>query len=270
LAPFRDIPSESRCRVPSAIAAAHAAAPRRCGGLVNSGDFLGHAGWPGEVAITGQSVIGDQIRVPIAGCAMAGCEAAFADPAALGEADNRARAVAAGWAKDDLGRLVCPGCQRDRPVPPWWVYSREPRPVTQEPRPVTQEPRPVSQERRPVSQERAAVAAHSRAASAPWPAVSAPWPAGGMGQPAGLAAAGGPPAGEGRQHRAQWPRLLSALVSSRDGSASRREQSMPAAGRSARLPPGWRRGREERLRLRPVDLPGRSGLPAPGGGDPAR
>ena len=78
------------------------------------------------VAITGHCVLGDQIRVPAAWCAMAGCQAAFADPAALGEADNRARAVAAGWAKDALGRLVCPACQRQRPVPAWWVPAREP------------------------------------------------------------------------------------------------------------------------------------------------
>ena len=78
------------------------------------------------VAITGHCVIGDQIRVPAAWCAMAGCQAAFAAPAALGEADNRARAVAAGWAKDALGRLACPTCQRDHPAPAWWVPTREP------------------------------------------------------------------------------------------------------------------------------------------------
>jgi hypothetical protein len=44
------------------------------------------------VAVTEHCVIGDQIRVPAAWCDMAGCAARFADPAALGEADNRARA----------------------------------------------------------------------------------------------------------------------------------------------------------------------------------
>ena len=78
------------------------------------------------VAITGHCVIGDQIRVPAARCAMAGCRAAFADPAALWEADNRARAVAAGWSADALGRLACPACQRDHPAPAWWVPAREP------------------------------------------------------------------------------------------------------------------------------------------------
>ena len=136
------------------------------------------------VAITARCVIGDQIRVPAAWCAMAGCEAAFADPAALGEMDNRARAVAAGWAKDALCRLMCPACQRDRPAPPWWVPFRQPS--------ATSEQKPASVTSRPTD------------------AVN---------QPAGSAVAGRPPAAtEGRQHhRAQWPRLLSALVSSRDG-----------------------------------------------------
>jgi hypothetical protein len=53
------------------------------------------------VAITGHAVIGDQIRVPCAGCEMVGCEmaggaSAFADPAALREAGNRAATLAAG------------------------------------------------------------------------------------------------------------------------------------------------------------------------------
>jgi hypothetical protein len=64
------------------------------------------------VAITEHCVIGDQIRVPAAWCDMAGCGSRFADPAALGEADNRARALAAGWGPDACGRLVCPACQQ--------------------------------------------------------------------------------------------------------------------------------------------------------------
>jgi hypothetical protein len=148
------------------------------------------------VAITGHCVIGDQIRVPAARCAMAGCEVAFADPVALGEADNRARAVTAGWAKDALCRLVCPACQRDRPVPPWWVPFREPS---------------TAGDHRPAS-------GTSR-------------PAGATSQSAGPAAAGGPPAAaEGRHHHTQWPHLLSALVSSRDGWASRAGSRTPDAG----------------------------------------
>jgi len=64
------------------------------------------------IAITEHSVIGDQIRLPAACCDMTGCFRSFADPAALGEAENRARALAAGWGADAYGRLVCPGCQQ--------------------------------------------------------------------------------------------------------------------------------------------------------------
>jgi len=64
------------------------------------------------VAITERCVIGDQIRMPAAWCDVGGCAAWFADPVALGEVDNRARAVAAGWRPDAWGRLVCPACGR--------------------------------------------------------------------------------------------------------------------------------------------------------------
>lgn len=64
------------------------------------------------VAITEHCVIGDQIRVPATWCDMTGCVSRFADPAALGETDNGARALAAGWGQDACGRLVCPACQQ--------------------------------------------------------------------------------------------------------------------------------------------------------------
>jgi len=64
------------------------------------------------VAITERCVIGNQIRVPAAWCDIPGCGARFADPAALGEADNRARALAAGWCADAFGWLLCPACQQ--------------------------------------------------------------------------------------------------------------------------------------------------------------
>jgi hypothetical protein len=147
------------------------------------------------VAITGHCVIGDQIRVPAAWCSVAGCRAAFADPAALGEADNRARAVAAGWAKDALGRLVCPACQRDHPVPAWWVFSRE----------------------------RGTAGDHG-------PAGGTARPAGGTNQSVRPAVWGPPAAAQGRHHRTQWPRLLSALVSSRDGWTARARSRIPDAG----------------------------------------
>ena len=147
------------------------------------------------VAITGHCVIGDQIRVPAAGCATAGCQAEFADPAALGEADNQARAVAAGWAKDALGRLVCPACQHDHPVPAWWVPSGEPG--------TTGDRGPAGGTARPAGSTTQSVR----------PAVWGP-----------------PAAAQGRHHRAPRPRLLSALVRSRDGWTTRAGPRIPDAG----------------------------------------
>jgi hypothetical protein len=147
------------------------------------------------VAITGHCVIGDQIRVPAARCAMAGCQAAFADPAALGEADTRARAVTAGWAKDALGRLACPACQRDHPAPAWWVPAREP----------------------------GTVGDHG-------PGGGTARPAGGTSQSVRPAVWGAPAAGQRRPHRPQWQRLLSSLVRSRDGRSARAGSRIPDAG----------------------------------------
>jgi hypothetical protein len=84
---------------------------------------------------TQRAVIGDQLRRPIMWCEMASCISYHADPAALGEADARARAIRAGWRIDGLGRLTCPRCQQttrfwaSRPVLPWdpataWVATR--------------------------------------------------------------------------------------------------------------------------------------------------
>jgi hypothetical protein len=76
------------------------------------------------VPITGHCVIGDQIRMPAAWCDIAGCVARFADPAARGEADNRARALAAGWRADALGRFVCPACRQFQAVTTPRIRSR--------------------------------------------------------------------------------------------------------------------------------------------------
>ena len=158
------------------------------------------------VAITGQCVIGDQIRVAAEWCAMAECEAAFAEPAALGEADNRARAVAAGWAKDALGRLRCPACQRDHPVPVWWVSPREPSPVS----------------------DLGPAGATARSASSASQSVRSAAP---ERPPAEAQGGGRPPAvAQGRHDRTQWPRLFSALVSGRDGWGTRAGSRIPDAG----------------------------------------
>jgi hypothetical protein len=59
-------------------------------------------------------------------CEMGSCVSWHADPAALGEADARARAIGAGWRIDAFGRLACPDCQQTHPgyraacqVVPW-------------------------------------------------------------------------------------------------------------------------------------------------------
>jgi hypothetical protein len=65
-----------------------------------------------RVRITERAVIGDELRIPIMWCEMGSCIAWHADPAALGETDIRARAIAAGWRVDALGRLACPRCQQ--------------------------------------------------------------------------------------------------------------------------------------------------------------
>ncbi len=62
-----------------------------------------------------RAVIGDQLRLPVAWCEMGSCIWYHADPAALGEADVRARAISADWRVDALGRLACPRCQQTSP-----------------------------------------------------------------------------------------------------------------------------------------------------------
>jgi len=146
------------------------------------------------VAITGHSVIGDEIRVPVAWCDMAGCGAAFADPAALGEADNRARAVVAGWTMDALGRLVCSVCrQHHHAAPVWWVFSRDPG----------------------VIDDHRVAAGSARPDGGP----GHPGRPGSQGSLVRSAAASLPAAlGQGRHQRGtQRPRLLAALASGRSG-----------------------------------------------------
>jgi len=69
----------------------------------------------GPAGATVRAVIGDQLRMPIMWCEMGLCISWHTDPAALGEADTRARAIDAGWRIDALGRLACPRCQQTDP-----------------------------------------------------------------------------------------------------------------------------------------------------------
>jgi hypothetical protein len=80
----------------------------------------------GPAGASVRAVIGDQLRMPVMWCEMGSCISFHADPAALGEADTRARAIGAGWRIDALGRLACPRCQQTDPgfrasgqVVPW-------------------------------------------------------------------------------------------------------------------------------------------------------
>jgi hypothetical protein len=80
---------------------------------------------PGRAArprTAGRALIGDQLRIPILWCEIAPCISHHTNPAALGEADNRARALSAGWRLDRLGRLTCPQCQQSSP----WFWPAHP------------------------------------------------------------------------------------------------------------------------------------------------
>jgi hypothetical protein len=73
-------------------------------------------------AIAERAPIGDELRIPIAWCDMDACISYYAHPEALGEADIRARAIAAGWRVDAVGRLACPQCQQSVP----WFWTTQP------------------------------------------------------------------------------------------------------------------------------------------------
>ncbi|MGE5133795.1 MAG: hypothetical protein ACM32E_12895 [Gemmatimonadota bacterium] len=83
------------------------AAWRPAGAAGPAGDPLLH-----PVPLTERPVIGDELRLPRVWCQAGRCIARHADPEALGEADARARAIAAGWREDAFGRLICPACQQ--------------------------------------------------------------------------------------------------------------------------------------------------------------
>ena len=75
-------------------------------------EAMAGAGSGGRAHMSARAVIGDELRMPMMWCEMGSCISWHSDPAALGEADIRARAIAAGWQVDALGRLACPRCQQ--------------------------------------------------------------------------------------------------------------------------------------------------------------
>ena len=102
-------------------APAHASAPAEASAPAQA-DAPAEASAPAETdapaetsapaRITARAVIGDELRMPITWGEGVSCISLHADPAALGEADNRSRAIDAGWRVDALGRLTCPRCQQ--------------------------------------------------------------------------------------------------------------------------------------------------------------
>jgi len=81
-----------------------------------------------------RAVIGDEIRIPIMWCEFGSCIARYTHSGALGERDLRARALAAGWRYDALGRLACPDCAQHDPAfwptrPPVLVTGRRTGPA---------------------------------------------------------------------------------------------------------------------------------------------
>jgi hypothetical protein len=63
-----------------------------------------------------RAVIGDEMRIPFIWCEFGACDATYIHPDALGERDLRARALAAGWRYDMLGRRACPSCAQHDPT----------------------------------------------------------------------------------------------------------------------------------------------------------
>ena len=151
------------------------------------------------VAITERAVLGDRIRRPTAWCEMAACISRYEDPAALGEADIRARALGAGWRHDAVGGLVCPYCQQHSPGL-WVTY-----PVVQQ----DHAPARVSRQQ----------TGHARAGgiSAVWTALSA-WYRNLAGD---------------QDRRPRWPHLLAALASGDNGWNT---PPAPATGTPGRRP----------------------------------
>ena len=134
IAPARPASSRAWLTAPATSAGpaepAQPAAPAEAAAPAEPAEAAAPAGpaAPAEAAV--RAVIGDQIRMPIMWCEMGSCISRYADPAALGESDSRARAIGAGWRIDAFGRLACPRCQQtdpgfraSRPVVPWDRYT---------------------------------------------------------------------------------------------------------------------------------------------------
>ncbi len=69
-----------------------------------------------RAGVAARTVIDDQLQMPITSCQIGSHISWHADMAALGEAGTRARAIAADWRIDPVGRLACPRCQQTDPA----------------------------------------------------------------------------------------------------------------------------------------------------------
>ena len=108
------VPAPRAAAAPPAVLSAAAAPP--------ASTSHRRAGRSAGVEVTERAAIGDELRIPIAWCEMGACISHHADPLALGEADNRARAIAVGWRVDALRRLACPKCQQSDS----WFWTAHP------------------------------------------------------------------------------------------------------------------------------------------------
>ncbi|MBO0771912.1 MAG: hypothetical protein J2P35_10695 [Actinobacteria bacterium] len=129
----------------------------------------------------------------MARCEAGGCRSQHEDQAALGESDVRARAIAAGWREDVLGRLACPACQSKQGL--FWVPAPPGVPVARPSAPAPPVPDVATGARRSGPRGGTARAAAQTGASA------------GTGAPAGTGAAPAgrwwpaPPGSPGRHRR---------------------------------------------------------------------
>jgi hypothetical protein len=106
-----DAPAQQLTRPPTSTTAFATATP---GSRPSTGATTGVGR---EQATTGvgreqtvRAVIGNELHMPIVWCEMGSCISYHTDPAALGEADIRTRALRAGWRLDRFGRLACVDC----------------------------------------------------------------------------------------------------------------------------------------------------------------
>jgi hypothetical protein len=218
----RPVPRPAPGRLPSP--AAPGTAPRQLTeGQIPAGPLAG------PVAITERAVLGDALRRPAVWCEMPGCICRHDHPDALGEADIRARALAAGWCHDAVGRLVCPSCQQRNPA--LWIAHR----LARQHRPPT------------VGSRDSTGPARAGRLRGAWTAVSA--------QARALAG------GQGRRRR--WPHLIAALAGTGNAwntpppvpapsAAGRRHKagsaipSPPAGRQAAAVAPATRGGEDHR------------------------